>query len=97
MSGRLDGQVAWVSGASSGMGEAIAELFAEEGAAVALIDVQAEKGRAVAKRIADRGGRALFIECDVRREEAVRDSIFSPSRAHSAFQQPVSALVRVTA
>ena len=75
MSGRLNGQVAWVSGASSGMGEAIAELFAEEGAAVALIDVQAEKGRAVAKRISDKGGRSLFVECDVRRQEAVRDSI----------------------
>ena len=49
MSKRLDNKVAWVSGAASGMGEAIAHLFAEEGAAVALIDVQADKGRAVAK------------------------------------------------
>jgi NAD(P)-dependent dehydrogenase (short-subunit alcohol dehydrogenase family) len=75
MSKRLANQVAWVSGAASGMGEAIACLFADEGAAVALIDVQADKGRTVADRIAKRGGRATFIECDVRREDQVRSSI----------------------
>lgn len=75
MSNRLASQVAWVSGAASGMGEAIARLFAEEGAAVALIDVQTDKGRAVAQRIRGTGGRAAFIECDVRREDQVRSSI----------------------
>jgi NAD(P)-dependent dehydrogenase (short-subunit alcohol dehydrogenase family) len=71
----LDGQVAWVSGAASGMGEAIARLFADEGAAVALIDVQAEKARTVADRIIGNGGRAAFIQCDVGRETDVRSSI----------------------
>jgi NAD(P)-dependent dehydrogenase (short-subunit alcohol dehydrogenase family) len=75
MSGRLEHQVAWISGAASGMGEAIASLFAEEGAAVALIDVQTEKGRAVANRIRNDGGRAIFVDCDVRREDQVRNSI----------------------
>jgi NAD(P)-dependent dehydrogenase (short-subunit alcohol dehydrogenase family) len=75
MSKRLENQVAWVSGAASGMGEAIACLFVEEGAAVALIDVQADKGRAVVDRIAKRAGRATFINCDVRREDQVRNSI----------------------
>ena len=73
--GRLHDQIAWVSGAASGMGEAIAHLFAEEGAAVALIDVQAEKGRAVAECIRKSGGRATFIDGDVRREDQVRNSI----------------------
>jgi NAD(P)-dependent dehydrogenase (short-subunit alcohol dehydrogenase family) len=75
MSKRLENHVAWVSGAASGMGEAIACLFADEGAAVALIDVQADKGRAVADRITKCGGRVTFIHCDVRREDQVRKSI----------------------
>ncbi|MEO6434234.1 MAG: SDR family oxidoreductase, partial [Tepidisphaeraceae bacterium] len=81
MSQRLHNQIAWISGAASGMGEAIACLFAEEGAAVALIDVQSDKGRSVAERIRKDGGKAMFIECDVRREDAVRDSIDQTVRA----------------
>jgi NAD(P)-dependent dehydrogenase (short-subunit alcohol dehydrogenase family) len=75
MSGRLANRIAWISGAASGMGEAIAHLFAEEGAGVALVDVQADKGRAVAENIHKAGGRAIFMETDVRREDAVRSSI----------------------
>ena len=66
---------AWISGAASGMGEGIARLFAREGAAVALVDVQAGKGSAVAEQIRAEGGRAIFIECDVAKEAAVRASI----------------------
>ena len=72
---RLQNQMAWVSGAASGMGEGIARLFAREGAAVALVDVQAEKGLAIAEEIRAEGGRAIFIECDVANEAAVRASI----------------------
>jgi NAD(P)-dependent dehydrogenase (short-subunit alcohol dehydrogenase family) len=75
MSARLENQVAWISGAASGMGEAIARLFAREGAAVALVDVQAAKGLAVAEKIRAEGGRAIFIESDVGNESAVRFSI----------------------
>ena len=57
------------------MGEAIAGLFAREGAAVALVDVQAAKGAAVAEQIRAEGGRAIFIECDVAKEAPVRASI----------------------
>src|SRR5436190_21300289 len=72
---RLSNQVAWISGAASGMGEATARLFTREGAAVALIDIQREKGEAIAKQIQGEGGRAIFIHCDVRKEEEVRASI----------------------
>lgn len=75
MSGRLASKVAWVSGAASGMGEAIARLFAMEGAAVGMIDVQVSRGRAIAEEIRKSGGRAIFVECDVRHEEAVKASI----------------------
>jgi len=75
MNKRLQNQVAWVTGAASGMGEAIALLFAGEGAAVALVDDQADKGRAVAKQIRTAGGRAIFTECDVGNELNVSSSI----------------------
>src|SRR5688572_27635012 len=68
---RLRGQVVWVSGAASGMGEAVAELFAAEGAKVALVDVQSDRGQAVAARIVDRGGEAIFLQCDVASEDQV--------------------------
>ncbi len=73
--GKLDNQVAWISGAASGMGEGIARLFAREGAAIGLVDIQIEKGKGIAQEIQKEGGRALFIECDVRREDAVKSSI----------------------
>jgi NAD(P)-dependent dehydrogenase (short-subunit alcohol dehydrogenase family) len=75
MNTRLQNQVAWISGAASGMGEGIARLFAREGAAVALVDVQMAKGQAIAENIRTEGARAIFIECDVRQETSVRSSI----------------------
>ncbi len=73
---RLSNQVAWISGAASGMGEATARLFASEGGSVALADVNIERAREVAEQI-NIGGeeRALALECDVSRDEQVRRSI----------------------
>lgn len=75
MAHRLKNQVAWISGAASGIGEAVAQLFAAEGAAVALADVQQARGIALAEEINSRGGRAMFTHCDVSRSDDVRDSI----------------------
>ena len=58
--GRLDGKVVFITGAGSGMGMAIAERFAAEGAALGLIDVN-DKGL---KQVARRTG-ALAVKCDV--------------------------------
>ena len=57
---KLQDQVAWISGAASGIGEGVARLFAREGAAVALVDVQAAKGAAIAAQICAEGGRAVY-------------------------------------
>ncbi len=63
--GKLDGQVALISGAARGQGEAQARLFAKEGAAVALGDVLEEDGQRVAESINDTGGQAMFQKLDV--------------------------------
>jgi NAD(P)-dependent dehydrogenase (short-subunit alcohol dehydrogenase family) len=86
MAGRLKHQVAWISGAASGIGEGIARLFASEGASVALVDIQAAKGKAVAGQIRAEGGRAIFIECDVSRAELVRASIEQAAREFGGLQ-----------
>jgi NAD(P)-dependent dehydrogenase (short-subunit alcohol dehydrogenase family) len=68
---RLKDKVALVTGAAAGIGEATAELFAEEGAAVVVLDVD-PAGDAVARRIRERWGRALFVGADIAVEEEVR-------------------------
>jgi NAD(P)-dependent dehydrogenase (short-subunit alcohol dehydrogenase family) len=75
MAGKLEGQVAWVTGGASGMGEAIARLFAREGAQVVVVDVQERKGKEVAARIVGEGGLAIFSACDVSRGQEVERSI----------------------
>src|SRR4051812_26328573 len=75
MSRRLEGQTAWVSGASSGIGEAVARLFAAEGAKVAIVDIDLDRAEAVRRAITEAGDRALAIPTDVSSEAGVRDSI----------------------
>ncbi len=73
--GKLDGKVAWVSGANKGIGEGVARLFAKEGARVAMIGRTAAEGEKVAKEICDAGGDAFFITCDVTKDEQIKNSI----------------------
>lgn len=63
--GKLDGQVALISGGARGQGEQQARLFAREGAAIAIGDVLEEDGNRVAESINDTGGQAMFRKLDV--------------------------------
>jgi NAD(P)-dependent dehydrogenase (short-subunit alcohol dehydrogenase family) len=62
---RLQGRVALVTGAASGIGQATAQRLAEEGAAVVVTDVQDEVGEKVAAQICDAGHRAVYAHQDV--------------------------------
>ncbi|NWN83653.1 MAG: 7-alpha-hydroxysteroid dehydrogenase [Halomonas sp.] len=64
----LTDQVALITGAGAGIGQAIAETFARAGAAVVVSDLDADSAAAVAKGIEDAGGRATDVACDVTRE-----------------------------
>jgi NAD(P)-dependent dehydrogenase (short-subunit alcohol dehydrogenase family) len=75
MSSRLAGQVAWISGAASGIGAATARLFADEGAAVVVADVLDEQSRQLVEQITSAGGRAIRSHCDVSSSDDVRNSI----------------------
>lgn len=66
MTGRLQDQVALVTGAGDGIGRAIALRYAQEGARVAVIEINGAKGRETVERITAAGGWALLVEADVR-------------------------------
>ena len=65
MAGSLEGKVALVTGAGSGIGRAAALAFAREGAKVVVADVAAEGGKETVRLIEQAGGAALFVEGDV--------------------------------
>jgi 3-oxoacyl-[acyl-carrier protein] reductase len=67
----LHGQVALVTGASSGLGARFAEVLAENGAAVVLVARRADRLEAVKARIEKAGGRAIAVEADVRDRAAM--------------------------
>jgi NAD(P)-dependent dehydrogenase (short-subunit alcohol dehydrogenase family) len=74
-SGKLHGKIALITGAASGIGRASALLFANESAAVAMVDLNHEKGMEVAAEIVAGGGRAIAIAADVTSETDCRRAI----------------------
>jgi 2-keto-3-deoxy-L-fuconate dehydrogenase len=78
----LGDKVAVVTGAGSGIGWAIAKLFAQQGAAVAAIDRDEPAARAIAGAIRDAGGTASVHRCDVGDEAAVADTFQRIETAH---------------
>jgi dihydroanticapsin dehydrogenase len=74
MAGRLHGKVAVITGAAAGIGEATAELFAEEDARVVVLDID-PAGEAVAQRIRAPGRSALLVRADVSVEAGVASAM----------------------
>ena len=70
--GKLEGKVAVITGAASGIGRATAQLFAREGAKVVLADWSEMQGQEVAAAIAGDGGAAVFVRVDVSSAEDVQ-------------------------
>jgi NAD(P)-dependent dehydrogenase (short-subunit alcohol dehydrogenase family) len=68
---RLEGRIALVTGSGKGIGEAVARVFAAEGAFVYVSDVDDASAAAVAQRIAEKGGRARAVTADVSRGQDV--------------------------
>lgn len=72
MSDRLKGKVALITGGTSGIGAATAELFIKEGATVVITGRSVEKGQTLATAL---GERASYFEADITQEDAIRESI----------------------
>jgi NAD(P)-dependent dehydrogenase (short-subunit alcohol dehydrogenase family) len=72
---RLENRAALITGGTSGIGEATCLLFGEEGAKVAVVGRNTERGKSVAKRISDAGGTAIFIQADVRKSDDCRTAV----------------------
>ena len=71
--GKLDGKVAVVTGAASGIGRGIAVAFAGEGADIAVVDIaQQDQAASVLAEVTAMGRRAMFVRCDVSQEDDVR-------------------------
>lgn len=72
MGNRLDGKVCIVTGAGSGMGRACAVEMAAQGGRVVVADINEEAGHATLAQIADAGGEAAFVRCNLREPADIR-------------------------
>src|SRR4051794_41886879 len=72
---RFAGKVAFVTGATSGIGRATALAFAREGANVVVADVAAEGNQETARLIEQAGGQALAVTCDVTSTDDIRAAL----------------------
>lgn len=72
MAGRLDGKVAVITGAASGIGRGTVDLFVAEGARVIAADIQDDKGARIEE---DHKGKAFYVHCDVTQEAQIAAAI----------------------
>ncbi|MGB3344189.1 MAG: glucose 1-dehydrogenase [Aequorivita sp.] len=72
---QLENRVALVTGAGSGIGKAIAQLYAKEGAKVVVNDISVKNGQSVVEQIKLKGGKAIFIEADASQADEVQKLI----------------------
>lgn len=84
MSERLKGKVALITGGSLGIGRATAELFAQEGAQVAVTDILAEQGKELCDSLRASGGEARYWQLDVTDEEQVKETFAAVEKQYGA-------------
>lgn len=72
---RLEGKIAFITGAGSGIGRGSAKMFAQEGAKVICADFNEAWGAETAKAIVDAGGDAIFVKCNVRVRQDIKDAV----------------------
>ncbi|MEH6583857.1 MAG: SDR family NAD(P)-dependent oxidoreductase [Halioglobus sp.] len=75
LSRSISGSVAFITGAASGMGRATALLFADEGASVALVDINEQALQALTQQINEEGGKALAVPTDCSNKAAVMEAV----------------------
>lgn len=75
MSARLAGKVAFITGATGGIGSVAARMFAAQGAAVALAGRREAEGEALAQSLRDGGAKAIFLRTDVTQDDSVKASL----------------------
>ena len=71
----LTGKVAFITGSGRGTGRAFALAFAREGASVVVVEIDAQRAEGTATEIAQQGGRALAVPCDVSDQAQVEDAV----------------------
>lgn len=87
--GRLEGKNVIISGGAAGAGGAASEVFAREGAHVAIVDIQEDAGSALASKISQNNGKAFFVKADVSSADEVEAAI---SKVTERFENRIDVL-----
>jgi NAD(P)-dependent dehydrogenase (short-subunit alcohol dehydrogenase family) len=102
---RFAGKVAFITGATSGIGRATAIAFAQEGASVVVADISEDGIQETARLIEELGSRALAVTCDVRKADDVKAAVDQAVAAfghldvafnNAGVEQPYGAIADVT-